>query len=471
LSIIMLNLTRRDWLTDALASFAGMALSDLLVSAETTSPRQNGLHHPAKVRRVIQIFLNGGMSQMDTFDYKPELEKRHGQTVDVGLKATVTGAQGPLMKSPFKWKQHGQSGRWVTDVFPHLAKHVDDMAFLMALQSKSNVHGPASYLQNTGFLLPGFPCAGAWVSHALGRLTDNLPTFVVLPDARGLPYNGVGNFSAGFLSATHQGTVINPAAPIPIPDLNASARFQFVNDQASQEGLQLLHKMNDRFASDRPEDSRLRARIESYQIAAKMQLAAPELFDLSKESSKIHELYGANRPSGSGSFSRNCLLARRMIERGVRFVQVWSGAGGPANNWDNHGNIPAELPPIANQVDQPVAALLTDLKSRGLLDDTLLMMTTEFGRMPFTQGSTGRDHNGGTSVTWLAGPGVRGGTAYGQSDEFSYLAAEDKTTVYDLHATMLHLMGIDHEKLTVRHNGVDRRLTDVHGEVIEAILS
>jgi hypothetical protein len=464
---------RRDWMM-SMAGFGGLALTHLLAAEETPTPRKEfngGLHHKAKVRRVVQIFLNGGMSQMDTFDYKPALEKRHSETVDFGLKATATGKPGPLMKSPFKWKQHGQSGRWVTEVFPHLAKQVDDMTFLMAMASKSNVHGPASYLQNTGFLLPGFPCAGAWIAYGLGRLTDDLPSFVVLPDPRGLPYNGAGNFSSGFLPATHQGTVINTASGPPIGDLSPAANAKFVTPDASRDGLSLLQSMNDQYAAARPGDNRLNARIESYSLAAKMQMAAPAAFDLSKEPQSVQERYGTARPAHDGGFARNCLLARRLVERGVRFVQVWSGAGGAANNWDNHGNIKTELPPIARQVDQPVAALLQDLKSRGLFEDTLLICTTEFGRMPMTQGSTGRDHNGGTSVTWLAGAGVRPSATYGESDEFSYKAATNVTTCYDLHATLLHLMGVDHERLTVRQNGIDRRLTDVHGRVVRPILT
>ncbi len=461
--------TRRDFLA---GGFGGLALSHLLAAETKPNPAFNGgLHHKAKVRRVVQVFLNGGMSQMDTFDYKPALEKRHGQVVDVGLKATATGTPGPLMKSPFKWKQHGESGRWVTDVFPHLATRVDDMAFLMGMTSKTNVHGPASYLQNTGFLMPGFPCAGAWIGYALGRLTDNLPSFVVLPDPRGLPYNGSGNFAAGFLPASHQGTVVNPSAAVPIPDLAASPSAKFVTPAASDDGLKLLREMNGKFAAERSGDSRLSARVESYELAAKMQLAAPEVFDLTREDKKTHELYGTSAPAHEGGFAKNCLLARRMIERNVRFVQVWSGQGGPKDNWDNHTDIAKELPPIARQVDRPVAALLGDLKAKGLLADTLVILTTEFGRMPFTQGGVGRDHNGGTFVTWLAGAGIKAGVAHGESDEFSYRAAKGTTDGHDLSATVLHLMGIDHEKLTVRHDGIDRRLTDVHGHVIEGILA
>jgi uncharacterized protein (DUF1501 family) len=353
-----------------------------------------------------------------------------------------------------------------------MAKHVDQMAFLMAMQSRTNVHGPASYLQTTGFLFPGFPCCGAWVSYALGRLTDELPTFVVLPDPRGLPYNGMGNFSSGFLPAVHQGTVVQSTAQAPavIRDLRPADGAAFVTAEASQQGLELLQRMNHAHAADRQGDSRLDARIQAYELAAKMQLAAPEAFDLSRETEATHKAYGLDASQDDVGFARNCLLARRLLERGVRFVQVWSGAGGPKNNWDNHANIQTELPAIARQVDRPIAALLQDLKESGLMEDTLVVWTTEFGRMPFTQDSTGRDHNGGTFVTWMAGAGIRGGVSYGESDEFAYAAAQDPTTSYDLHATMLHLLGIDHERLTVRHNGIDRRLTDVHGHVIQPIL-
>ncbi|MFO0815345.1 MAG: DUF1501 domain-containing protein [Gemmatales bacterium] len=465
--------TRRHLLHN---SFTSLALGHLLAgdcAADEVKPRpewNGGLHHKAKVRRVIQLFMNGGVSQVDTFDYKPRLIEKHGQQIDFGIKASATGVPGPVMKSPFAWKQHGQSGRWVTDVLPHMARCVDDMAFLMAQASRTNVHGPASYLQNTGFLLPGFPCAGAWISYALGRLSDNLPAFVVLPDVRGLPYNGMGNFSAGFLPASHQGVVIQPGEGTSIPDLHAHASAKYVTPTSSAAGLELLKKMNQEYAQAHPGDSRLTSRIEGYELAARMQMAAPEAFDLSKEPQKLHDLYGTGRGGHDGAFARNCLLARRLVERGTRFVQVWSGAGGPSHNWDNHANIIKELPPIARQVDQPTAALFMDLKSRGLLEDTLLIWTTEFGRMPFTQSSTGRDHNGGTFVTWLAGAGIKPGISLGESDEFGYRAVKQKTTCYDLHATVLHLMGIDHEKLTVRQNGVNRRLTDVHGEVIREVL-
>ncbi len=470
------QLTRRDLLRQFCGGLGGVALATLLTDScqsddSSYQPELNGgLHHHAKARRVIQLFMNGGVSQMDTFDYKPELIKRHGQQVDFGLKAAATSLPGPVMKCPFEWKQHGESGRWVSSVFPQMAKCVDDLAFLMAMSSKTNVHGPASYLQSTGFLAPGFPCAGAWVSYALGSLSDNLPTFVVLPDAKGLPYNNAGNFTAGFLPMAHQGVIIKPHSPTPIPHLQPPDFARFITPENETDSLALLRQFNLQHLIQHPGDSRLEARIASYELAAKMQLSASEVLDVSAETAATHEAYGIHQ-NNTRDFGRNCLIARRMLERGVRYVQVWNGMAGASNNWDNHKDILSELPFVAATADQPIAALIKDLKQRGLLQDTLVIWTTEFGRMPFTQGSTGRDHNGGTFVSWLAGAGVRPGSAFGESDEFSYRAAVDSSTCYDLHATMLHLLGVDHERLTIRHNGIDRRLTDVHGRIIQAILA
>lgn len=472
-------MNRRELLLQLGGGLGGVALLDLLARggelAEVPSPKpefNGGLHHVAKAKRVVQIFLNGGMSQQDTFDYKPELDKHHGKPFTPKTNEKVeaaTSAPGNLMKSPFPFKQHGQCGRWVSSVFPELAKCVDDLAFLMAVASKSNVHGPASYMMNTGFILPGFPCMGSWMSYGLGRLNDNLPTFVVLPDSRGLPYNGKGNFSSGFLPITHQGTILTAGANPPLPDLLAPKSVDFVTPDADRDGLALLAKLNRTHADARPGDSRLGARIASYELAAKMQQHAPEALDLGRETRETRDRYGID-DARTADFGKRCLTARRLLERGIRFVQVWSGAGGPANNWDNHGDIPKELPPIAASVDKPTAALLADLKSTGLWKDTLVVFSTEFGRQPFTQGATGRDHNAGTSVAWLAGAGVKGGVSHGSSDEWSWRTAEDKAYSYDIHATILHLLGIDHTRLVVRHDGTDRRLTDVHGHVISEIL-
>ena len=465
---------RRHLLQQIGGGFGALALQHLInrdSRAEEKVQLDDGLHHPAKVRRVIQLFMTGGASPMDTFDYKPELDRLHGQNLGPAEKPEgFTAMPGAIMKSPFKFKQHGQSGRWVSEVFPHQAKWVDEMAFLMAMASKTNVHGPGTYMMNTGFLLPGFPCLGAWTSYALGSITDDLPSFVVLPDAKGLPYNQRGPFSAGFLPAVHQGTVIEANSSHRVPDLFPSETYSFASPKTDRAGLKLLAKINQRHLSERARDTDLEARIQSYELAAKMQLSAPEAFDLSRETTTTHQAYGLDKPV-TEDFGKRCLLARRLCERGTRFVQVWSGPQGATENWDNHGSIPKELPPIAASVDQPIAALIEDLKSRGLFEDTLLIWTTEFGRTPFAQGGEGRDHNGGAFVTWMAGAGIKAGTAYGQSDPWGYKTAEGTTYCYDLHATILHLMGIDHERLTFRQNGIDRRLTDVHGHVVHEILN
>jgi hypothetical protein len=461
------QLGRRDFLRRMGGGFGSVALAHLFADeAAASGVLSGGLHHAPRAKRVIQLFMNGGVSPMDTFDRKPELDRLHGQKLGPKERPEgQTGDCGALMKSPFEFAQHGQCGRWVSSVFPHMATIVDDLAFLMAMTSKTSVHGPGSYMMNTGFVLPGFPCLGAWVSYALGNLADNLPTFVVLPDVRGLPYNQQGNFSAAFLPAMHQGTVIERG----IHDLFPQERFKFATRDADREGVALLEKMNRAHAAQHPSDSRLEARIAASELAAKMQLSAPEAFDVSRESAATQKAYGLENKV-TEDYGRRCLLARRLIERGVRFVQVWSGPQGAVNNWDNHGSIPKELPPIAASVDQPTAALIADLKQRGLLEDTLVIWTTEFGRTPFAQGGDGRDHNGGSFVTWLAGGGVKAGVAYGQSDDWGWKAAEGKTFCYDLHATILHLLGIDHTKLTWRQNGIDRRLTDVHGHVIEPVV-
>lgn len=462
--------SRREFLQTLGGGLGAVAFTDMLAHAGelTATP-----HFRPRVQRVIQLFMNGGASQVDLFDYKPALARLHGQTFDPGAGLRVeaaTSAPGKVLQPPVPLRQHGNCGRWVSDLLPNMAQHVDDLAFLMAMTSRTNVHGPGSYLMNTGFLLPGFPSMGAWISYALGGLTDNLPTFVVLPDPRGLPYNQKGNFSAGFLPVQHQGTVVNTAGGEPISHLRAAEVGTYVTPEAEHDGLILLSKLNRAHANSNDNDSRLDARIRAYELAAKMQLSAPDVFNLSDESESTSRLYGLD-DGPTADFGRRCLLARRMIERGVRFVQLWSGAGGPTNNWDNHGSMSKELPPMCLATDKPIAGLLTDLKQRGLLDDTLVLWSTEFGRMPFSQGGDGRDHNGGVFAGWMCGAGVKPGVAHGESDEWSWRAARDATTTYDFHATVLHLLGIDHERLTVLHNGANRRLTDVHGHVIQPVLA
>lgn len=475
-------LDRRSFLWQAGGGLGGIALAHLLgreglLAAEgaVARPRpelNGGLHHPARATRVVQLFMSGAASQCDTFDYKPLLIKKHGETFDPGGKIELfQSVPGAVMRSPWGWKPYGESGKWISDLVPEIGSCADDIAFLPAMVSKSNVHGPATFLQTTGFVLPGFPSVGAWVAYGLGSLNEDLPAFVVLPDSRGFAPNGPANWGAGFLPATVQGTMVRPGAKTPIHDLFPPEN-DLITDASEREGRDLLNRLNREHASSREGDSRLEARIASYEMAARLQLSAPEVLDLRRESAATRFLYGLEDPI-TEDFGRNCLIARRLLERGVRFVQVWSGAdnGFPRRNWDSHEDIAKDHGDMGRSMDRPAAALIKDLKARGLLDETIVIWTTEFGRMPCSQGGKGRDHNPSTFTSWLAGGGIKGGVTHGASDEWSYKAVEDVTTGYDLHATMLHLLGIDHERLTFRHNGIDRRLTDVHGRVIRAILA
>ncbi len=473
---------RRQFLWQYGGGLGGIALAHLLgqsgLLAEDTQSASGeefngGLHHPAKAKRVIQLFMSGAASQCDTFDYKPRLIERHGMPFDPGEKVELfQSSPGACMQSPWDWKQFGQSGKWMSSLVPHLATCVDDIAFIPSMVSKSNIHGPATFMQNTGFVLPGFPHIGAWVSYGLGSMNDNLPTFVVLPDMRGFAPNGPGNWSAGFLPAAHQGTMLRPSAKNPIADLYPPLSAKFITPDSERQSLDLLRKLNGVHQKDRLGDTRLEARISAYELAAKLQVSAPEVLDISQEKPATRRLYGLDEKI-TEDFGRNCLIARRLLERGVRFVQVWSGAdnGFPRRNWDSHEDIARDHGEMGMSMDRPAAALLKDLKARGLLDDTIVIWTTEFGRMPCSQGSKGRDHNPFTFTSWVAGGGIKGGATYGASDEWSYNAAENPTDCYDLHATVLHLLGIDHQRLTFRHNGIDRRLTDVHGHVIRELLA
>jgi hypothetical protein len=473
-------LDRREFLWRFGGGLGGIAMAHLLgaqtLLAETPKPRADfngGLHHRARARRVVQLFMSGAASQCDTFDYKPELIKRHGQKFDPGGKVELFQSEpGAVMKSPWDWKQRGQCGKWISELVPHIGSCADEIAFVHSMTSKSNVHGPATFMQNSGFVLPGFPSMGAWVSYGLGALSDNLPTFVVLPDVRGFAPNGPANWSSAFLPATHQGTMIRVGKPSPIFDLFPPESAKFVTRESERDTQTLLKEMNEAHRAGRPEDSRLDARIASYEMAAKMQLSAPEVLDLHGESDATKALYGMDEEI-TRDFGTRCLTARRLLERGVRFVQVWSGAdnGFPRRNWDSHEDLARDHLDMARSMDKPAAALITDLKARGLLEDAILIWTTEFGRMQCSQGGKGRDHNPFAFTSWVAGGGFKGGVSYGASDEWSYKAAENPAYCYDLHATILHQLGINHEKLTFRHNGIERRLTDVHGEVIQDILS
>ena len=427
---------RRDFLWNFGGGLGGIALAQML-SGET--------HFPAKAKRVVQLFMSGAASQCDTFDYKPELIRRNGEKFDPGGKVELfQSTPGAVMKSPWDWKPRGGCGKWISDLVPHLASCADELAFVHSMIAKSNVHGPATFMQNTGF---------------------------VLPDSRGYAPNGPGNWSAGFLPAAHQGTMIRASSANPIYDL-FPPKDSYITPESEAANWNLLREMNRDHSAGREGDSRLEARIASYEMAAKLQLSAPGVLDIKGESEATLKLYGLDREV-TQDFGRNCLIARRLLERGVRFVQVWSGAdnGFPRRNWDSHENLAKDHGDMAAGMDQPAAALIKDLAARGLLDDTIVFWTTEFGRMPCSQGAKGRDHNPFAFTIWLAGGGIKGGVSYGASDEWSYKVADKPTYCYDVHATVLRLLGIDHTRLTYRHNGIDRRLTDVHGQVIPELLA
>ncbi len=443
------------------------------------------LHYPPRAKRVVQLFMGGAASHIDLFDYKPALEKHHGEPSDFGehVEAFQDGL-GPWMKSPFRFRPYGECGKPLSDIVAPLGACVDDMAFIHNMVGKTGVHSQGTYLQATGFDRPGFPGMGAWISYGLGRLSDNLPSFVVLPDHRGFASNGPKNWGSAFLPASTQGTMIFPQRENPIEDLFGKA--DYLTADGDRDGLSLLSRLNGAYRDQHPDDSRLEARIRSYELAARMQLTAPEALDLSQEPQHILKMYGLDQAGGSYPteinvpeeteyFGRKCLIARRLLERGVRFVQIWSGNDNshPRRNWDSHEDVQRDHGPLAMGMATGTAALIQDLKQRGLLEDTIILWTTEFGRMPSTQGSKGRDHNPYVFTNWLCGGGIKGGISYGPSDEWGYKPAdrEHPTQVYDVHATILHLLGIDHTRLTFRNDGVDRRLTDVHGHLLPDIIA
>jgi len=450
----------------------GIALMSLLgkqplLAGESTLP-----HFPPKVKRVLQIFCPGGVSHMDSWDYKPELEKRDGQALP-GEEGMVSfqGKNGPLMRSPWGFTPRGECGKPISDMLPALGAHADDIAFLHGMTSRSNTHGPGCVFMSTGFAQEGFPSAGSWLSYALGSENENLPAYIAIPDIRGEPPNGKANWSAGFLPARYQGIELSAAQPI--RNLAPPTEVSGGEDHATRGFLDSLNRSH---AAARPGDEELAARIAAYQLAARMQLAAPEATDLSREPVHVRQLYGADDPNElKRAYARNCLLARRMLERGVRYVTLFcssraSGVDGLLN-WDAHKTLKADYERHFPILDTPTAALLTDLKQRGLLADTLVIWTTEFGRMPTRQeGTSGRDHNPDGFTCWMMGGGVRGGVSHGATDDFGRRAVENVTTVHDFYATVLHLLGIDHTRLTFYNNGIHRRLTDVHGRVIREVL-
>ncbi|HLW64438.1 MAG TPA: DUF1501 domain-containing protein [Gemmataceae bacterium] len=457
--------SRRDFLWQA-GSLGGIALTWLL-QRETKAAS----HFGPKAKRVLMIFCPGGVSHIDTFDFKPDLIRHDGKPLTgKGKIDTFFGQPGNLAKSPFKFRQFGQCGQCMSDLFPHLATCVDDLTFIHSMQAKSSNHTPAGFQMLTGFTMNGFPSMGSWVSYGLGSECQDLPAFVVLPDPRGLPAGGSINWTSGFLPAAHQGVAFRTTGEA-VPDLYTPKDVTPAQRAAS---MRVLDEMNREFAEATPGDSALVARIRSYELAARMQLTIPEVTSINGETEATRRLYGIDRPETLG-FGRNCLLARRLLERGVRFVQLFHGGafGSPRINWDAHEDIVENHRKQAVVLDQPLAGLLKDLKQRGMLEDTLVLWTTEFGRTPITQGigAKGRDHHPLAFTVFMAGAGLKPGTGFGKSDEFGYNVAENPVTIYDFHATVLHLLGLDHKRLTYYHNGIQRRLTDVHGEAVSQILA
>ena len=416
----------------------------------------------------------GGLSQVDSFDYKPQLAKFHGKTMPDTVKPdTFFGSAGLMRSNEWAFRQRGESGLWVSDLFPYLGSVADELTIINSMHSDSANHSPASFLQNSGFQSNGFPSLGSWLSYGLGNESESLPTFIVLPDARSLPNNGASNWSSGFLPAQHQGALFG-SGDQPIRNLFAPDK---VPAEAEDDARRLLAALNRQHHAERPEQDLLAARIRSYEIAARMQVSVPEVIAFENEPKHITSMYGLERKE-TADCGRRCLLARRLLERGVRFVQIYSGGafgGKPRHGWDGHENNFVNHSREAAMIDQPVAALIMDLKQRGMLDDTLVLFTSEFGRTPFTQAPAGklglgRDHNPEGFTVWMSGGGLKPGITYGETDDVGWEAAVDPVSWHDFHATVLHVLGIDHEKLTFYHNGIERRLTNVHGHVIKAIL-
>ncbi|MFN9345939.1 MAG: DUF1501 domain-containing protein [Planctomycetota bacterium] len=479
-------LNRQRFLSQASTALGAIALTSLLSSdrlladgqathgaiqfdpAKPYAPRPP--HFQAKAKNVLVIFCAGAVSQLETWDYKPKLIEWDDRPLPGGPSVTFQGPAGNLARPQYTFRQRGQSGKFVSDLVPNLAELTDEIAFVHSLTSKSNTHGPAENFLSTGFNLDGFPSLGAWVTYALGSQCDNLPAYVAIPDPRGVPQNGSNNWGPGFLPAAFQGTTFSSTDPV------RHLRVSGGDESAEVATRKLLEKIQRRHLDQFPNDAQLAARIASYELAAKMQLSVPQITDIDREPAHVLKAYGADDSSNKekAAFARNCILARRLIQSGVRFVQLFNGAYASAGklNWDGHNDLKSQYDVHAAIMDQPVAALIRDLKSIGLLDETLVVWCTEFGRMPFFQkGAKGRDHNPDGFTCWMTGAGVRGGVSHGQTDELGVKAVENIHPLYDFNATILHLLGLDHERLTYEHNGIQRRLTNVEGSVIKSILT
>jgi hypothetical protein len=473
--------SRRDLLRFSVQGIGAIALGELLARdgvarAESIAPQAADPwpHHRSTAKRVVHIVLCGGLSQVDSFDFKPDLARLHGKSmVSEQTPDVFFGQVGRLRKSDWRFEQRGQSGLWISDLFPHLAQVADELTVIRSMYAETSNHTPATFQQGTGFRLNGFPTVGSWLSFGMGCETDELPAYVVFPDTRGVPAGGSINWTNGFLPAQHQGVTVQSSGT-PIEDLFPPPGQSPATERSSRE---LLAKLNRRHLQRHGVSDLLDARIRSYELATRMQAVVPRVTDLSGETAQTHELYGIEREP-TKEFGRSCLMARRMLEEGVRYVQLFSGGafGSPRINWDGHEDMAKNHGREAARIDQPLAALIADLRRRGMLEDTIVMMTSEFGRTPFTQSAkdvvgTGRDHNEKGFSVWMAGAGLKRGFAYGSTDDVGWQAVENRVHWHDFHATLLHLLGINHQRLTFYHNGIQRRLTNVHGNVIHPILA
>lgn len=473
----MTNPPRRDVLGFGAAGLGATAVWSLLghEASASDAPSSSVPITTPKAKRAIQICLVGGLSHIDSFDYKPELSKYHGKPLASETKPDVFfNKVGRLRQPDWEFRPRGQSGLWLSELFPRIAEQADRLTVIRSMVADSANHTPALFVENSGFQFNGYPAMGSWLSYGLGSETEDLPAYVVLPDGRGEPNGAASNWTSGFLPAEHQGVVFR-GGKVPVRDLFPET--QIADDEESA-ARHLLSTLNAGYSERTGGGADLAARVRSYELAARMQLAVPEVTAIEGEPAHIHELYGLNDPT-TADCARRCLLARRLIERGVRFVQIYSGgpiAGAPRTSWDAHENVIENHSAEASRIDRPVAGLLADLAQRGMLEDTLLLFTTEFGRTPFTQSAadqvgTGRDHNKYGFSCWMAGAGLKPGVAHGATDDIGWKAVESPVAWHDFHATVLHLLGINHEQLTYYHNGIRRRLTNVHGEILRGILA
>lgn len=463
MSFSMQDLTRREFMNRGSMGFGSLALSGLLSQEAQAKAIQT--HYAPKAKSVIFLYMDGGVSQVDSFDPKPLLAKENGQKPKFKTDATVFNNSGGLLKSPWEFKNYGESGTPVSDLFPHIGSCADDIAVIRSMTAFSPNHPNANYALHSGLILAGRPSMGAWASYGLGSMNEDLPNYVVLHGGQ-VPSGGMQMLGSGFLPATYQPSVLHPKGVV-LRNIKALEK----KPGLQQEKLALLRQIDSTLAERRPDSDLIQSAIRNYEMAFRMQMAVPEVSDISKEPDHIKKMYGLEaKYNNTRTYGAQCLMARRLVEQGVRFIEL-TISGGNGDRWDQHSRLKDGHSKNAASVDQPIGALIKDLKQRGLLDSTLIVFSGEFGRTPFAQGRNGRDHNPQGFSMWMAGGGIKGGTVYGATDEYGYRVVENKLTVHDLHANMLHLMGLDHEKLTYRYGGRDVRLTDVHGEIVPDILA